>query len=161
MLAVGGDKGLDVLDFIDRRPLDETLRGLGQTLESTIVPGDHAILRRTAIQLAEYFAGRRRAFDLPLNLRGSEFQVAAWRALMEIPYGETRSYADMARRVGSPKAVRAIGLVNGQNRIAIVLPCHRVIRSDGALSGYGGGKWRKQWLLEHEQGSLRSPAQGS
>jgi AraC family transcriptional regulator, regulatory protein of adaptative response / methylated-DNA-[protein]-cysteine methyltransferase len=157
MLAVAGDRGLEVLDFMDRRPLEDTRRELETRFDAPIVPGDHPILRRTAAQLAEYFAGRRRAFDLPVNLRGSEFQVAAWRALLEIPYGETRSYAAMARHVGSPKAVRAIGLVNSQNRIAIVVPCHRVIRSDGALSGYGGGKWRKQWLLEHEQSRIPIP----
>jgi O-6-methylguanine DNA methyltransferase len=88
---------------------------------------------------------------MPLNQRGSEFQLNAWRALCGIPYGETRSYSDMARKVGSPAAVRAIGRVNGQNRIAIIVPCHRVIRSDGTLCGYGGGRWRKQWLLEHER----------
>ena len=103
--------------------------------------------------MREYFAGTRRDFDLPLKQRGSIFQLAAWRALCEIPYGETRSYTDMARRVGSPGAVRAIGRVNGQNQIAIVVPCHRVIRADGSLCGYGRGRWRKQWLLDHEKGS--------
>jgi len=101
--------------------------------------------------MREYFAGTRRDFDITLKQRGSAFQLAAWKALCEIPYAETRSYSDMARRVGSPGAVRAIGRVNGQNQIAIVVPCHRVIRSDGSLCGYGGGKWRKQWLLDHER----------
>jgi len=116
-----------------------------------IVPGEHPILTKTAEQLRQYFAGTRRDFDLPLTQRGSAFQLAAWQALCEIPYGETRSYTDMARRVGSPGAVRAIGRVNGQNQIAIVVPCHRVIRADGSLCGYGGGRWRKQWLLDHEK----------
>jgi AraC family transcriptional regulator, regulatory protein of adaptative response / methylated-DNA-[protein]-cysteine methyltransferase len=151
MLAIAGDEGLELLEFVDRRALETELRALRSKLSSAIVPGEHPILARTATQLREYFAGTRRDFDLPLKQRGSAFQMAAWQALCEIPYGETRSYTDMARRVGSPGAVRAIGRVNGQNQIAIVVPCHRVIRADGTLCGYGGGKWRKQWLLEHEQ----------
>ncbi len=150
MLAIAGDNGLELLEFVDRRALEAELREIGRSL-GAVVPGDHPILRETADQMREYFAGTRRVFDIPLNMRGSTFQLAAWRALCEIPYGETRSYADMARRVGSKDAVRAIGRVNGQNRIAIVVPCHRVIRSDGSLCGYGGGRWRKQWLLDHER----------
>jgi AraC family transcriptional regulator of adaptative response/methylated-DNA-[protein]-cysteine methyltransferase len=155
MLAVAGDEGLELLEFVDRRALETELRALRDKLGTAIVPGEHPILRKTAEQMREYFAGARRDFDLPINQRGSRFQLAAWNALREIPYGETRSYSDMARRVGSPGAVRAIGRVNGQNQIAIVVPCHRVIRSDGALCGYGGGKWRKQWLLDHERNHRR------
>jgi len=161
MLAIAGDQGLELLEFVDRRALETELRALRAKLGSSsrsaragqaaIVPGEHPILRQTAQQMREYFAGTRRDFDIPLKQRGSAFQIAAWNALCEIPYGETRSYTDMARRVGSPGAVRAIGRVNGRNQIAIVVPCHRVIRADGTLCGYGGGRWRKQWLLEHEQ----------
>jgi AraC family transcriptional regulator of adaptative response/methylated-DNA-[protein]-cysteine methyltransferase len=161
MLAIAGDAGLELLEFVDRRALETELRELRASTRfarsaqvAAIVPGDHPILKQTADQLGEYFAGTRREFDLPLNQRGSAFQLAAWRALREIPYGETRSYTDMARRVGSPGAVRAIGRVNGQNQIAIVVPCHRVIRADGSLCGYGGGRWRKQWLLDHEKKAL-------
>jgi len=153
MLAVAGDEGLELLEFVDRRALETELRALRARLGSTIVPGEHLILKRTAEQMREYFAGTRREFDIPLKQRGSAFQLAAWNALREIPYGETRSYSDMARRVGSPGAVRAIGRVNGQNQVAVIVPCHRVIRSDGSLCGYGGGKWRKQWLLDHERGA--------
>jgi AraC family transcriptional regulator of adaptative response/methylated-DNA-[protein]-cysteine methyltransferase len=153
MLAIAGDDGLELLEFVDRRALETELKKLRATLDAAIVPGDHAILRQTARELREYFAGKRRTFDVPLTQRGSTFQLAAWKALREIPYGETRSYTDMARRVGSPAAVRAIGRVNGQNQLAIIVPCHRVIRADGSLCGYGGGIWRKQWLLEHEQES--------
>jgi AraC family transcriptional regulator of adaptative response/methylated-DNA-[protein]-cysteine methyltransferase len=156
MLAIAGDEGLELLEFVDRRALETELRALRAKLGSVIVPGDHPVLSRTAMQMREYFAGTRREFDIPLKQRGSAFQLAAWHALGEIPYGETRSYTDMARRVGSPGAVRAIGRVNGQNQIAIVVPCHRVIRADGTLCGYGGGKWRKQWLLEHEQNVARA-----
>jgi AraC family transcriptional regulator of adaptative response/methylated-DNA-[protein]-cysteine methyltransferase len=152
MLAIAGDEGLELLEFVDRRALETELRALRGKLGSAIVPGDHPILRRTANQLREYFAGTRRTFDIPLKQRGSPFQLAAWQALCDIPFGETRSYTDMARRVGSPGAVRAIGRVNGQNQIAIVVPCHRVIRADGSLCGYGGGRWRKQWLIDHEKG---------
>ena len=153
MLAIAGDAGLELLEFVDRRALETELRDLRRTLkDAVIVPGDHTILTQTARELREYFAGARTAFEIPLKTHGSPFQLAAWRALCEIPYGETRSYSEMARRVGSAGAVRAIGRVNGQNRIAIVIPCHRVIRADGSLCGYGGGKWRKQWLLDHERG---------
>ena len=103
-----------------------------------------------ARQLGEYFAGRRRRFDLRLDLRGTAFQKRCWRELLKIPYGETRSYADIARAIGNPGAVRAVGLANGQNPIAIIVPCHRVIGSDGSLTGYGGGLETKRKLLELE-----------
>lgn len=102
-------------------------------------------------QLDEYFAGTRRTFDLRLDLRGTEFQVSAWRALARVPYGRTASYADQARRIGNPRAVRAVGSANGRNPVAVVLPCHRIISSDGSLGGYTGGLKVKKWLLEHEQ----------
>ncbi|HYL11418.1 MAG TPA: methylated-DNA--[protein]-cysteine S-methyltransferase [Terriglobales bacterium] len=101
-------------------------------------------------QLKEYFAGRRREFTFPLDLRGTPFQLQCWRALLEIPYGETRTYADMARAVGRPQAYRAVGMANNRNPIAIVVPCHRVIASDGTLCGYGGGLDVKRKLLELE-----------
>jgi AraC family transcriptional regulator, regulatory protein of adaptative response / methylated-DNA-[protein]-cysteine methyltransferase len=153
MLAVANDAGVALLEFVDRRALETELQEVRRDWRVAVVPGEHPVLTATREQLREYFAGTRTEFDLPLEMRGSPFQLKAWRALREIPYAETRSYADMARRVGSPAAVRAIGRVNGQNRIAIVVPCHRVIRSDGSLCGYGGGRWRKQWLLEHERRS--------
>jgi len=101
-------------------------------------------------QLEEYFAGKRRDFDLPLRLNGTEFQQRVWRALTEIPYGETWSYGELATRIGNPNASRAVGLANGRNPISILVPCHRVIGADGSLTGYGGGLQRKQWLLAHE-----------
>jgi AraC family transcriptional regulator, regulatory protein of adaptative response / methylated-DNA-[protein]-cysteine methyltransferase len=151
MLAIAGDRGLELLEFVDRRALETELRDLRRSLGIAIVPGDHPVLGQTRDELSEYFAGKRREFTIPLRLQGSDFQLKAWHALCRIPYGETRSYSDMAKTVGSAAAVRAIGRVNGQNRIAIVVPCHRVIRSDGTLCGYGGGRWRKQWLLDHEK----------
>jgi methylated-DNA-[protein]-cysteine S-methyltransferase len=108
-------------------------------------------------QLAEYFAGERTAFDLPLDPEGTEFQRDVWRALTEIPYGERSSYSDIARRIGRPEAVRAVGAANGANPIAVVIPCHRVIGRDGSLTGYGAGLPIKRWLLDFESGLRRLP----
>ncbi len=113
-------------------------------------PKDHVIFARLAEQLGEYFKGTRQQFDLPLEFVGTEFQVAAWNALLEIPFAETRSYADQATRIGRPAAVRAVGAANGKNPISIVVPCHRVIGKDGSLTGFGGGLEVKRFLLEHE-----------
>ena len=109
-------------------------------------------------QLNEYFAGARREFTVPLDLRGTEFQLQCWRALLDIPYGETRSYGDLARAIGHPHAYRAVGMSNNRNPIAIVVPCHRVIAADGSLCGYGGGLDIKRKLLDLEQAKL--PARG-
>jgi methylated-DNA-[protein]-cysteine S-methyltransferase len=111
---------------------------------------EHPLLRETARQLEAYFARDLREFDLPLILRGTPFQVRAWRALQQIPYGTTRSYAEQARAIGAPAAVRAVGSANGRNPIPIVVPCHRVIGSNGKLTGFGGGLPLKRWLLELE-----------
>lgn len=108
------------------------------------------VLERAATQLREYFAGTRETFDLELQPRGTEFQRAVWSALGEIPFGQTVSYAHIAKRIGRPSAVRAVGAANGQNPIALIIPCHRVVGSDGSLTGYGGGLPRKKWLLAHE-----------
>lgn len=115
--------------------------------------GSNALTERTAEQLQEYMAGERNVFDLPVFWRGTPFQQQAWRALCEIPYGETRSYAEQAQRIGKPKAVRAIGRTNGLNPLAIIVPCHRVIAKSGKLTGYAGGLEVKRYLLELEQGS--------
>jgi methylated-DNA-[protein]-cysteine S-methyltransferase len=106
-------------------------------------------------QLEEYFSGQRQAFSLPLDLRGTEFQLKCWRALLDIPYGETRSYRDIARAIGHPTAFRAVGMSNNRNPIAVVVPCHRVIAADGTLCGYGGGLDVKRKLLDLEQTSVR------
>ncbi len=111
------------------------------------------VIERAIGQIDEYFAGQRRTFDLPLELIGTEFQQQVWRELLAIPYGETATYQAIADRLGNPRAVRAVGAANGRNPISIVVPCHRVIGGDGRLVGYGGGLWRKEWLLRHE-GSL-------
>jgi methylated-DNA-[protein]-cysteine S-methyltransferase len=111
---------------------------------------DDRALPQARDQLGEYFAGDRRAFDLPLDARGSAFQRRVWTALTEIPYGETTSYGKLAASIGHPDAARAVGLANGQNPISIIVPCHRVIGANGSLTGYGGGLPAKQWLLAHE-----------
>lgn len=116
----------------------------------------HDSVNDAVIQLDEYFAGSRRDFELPLDLQGTEFQVAAWNALAEIPYGRTASYGQQAASIGRPKAVRAIGGANGRNPVAIVLPCHRIVGADGSLTGFGGGIAVKKWLLDHEQSILHS-----
>jgi methylated-DNA-[protein]-cysteine S-methyltransferase len=111
---------------------------------------DDAWFTPIAAQLDAYFAGERARFDVPLNAVGTDFQRRVWAALLEIPYGETISYGELARRIGNPNASRAVGLANGRNPISIIVPCHRVIGAKGDLTGYGGGLERKVWLLEHE-----------
>jgi len=114
------------------------------------------IIKETAKQLAEYLAGKRKAFDLPLKLKGTSFQMQVWQALTTIPYGETRSYRQIAEQIGNPKACRAVGLANNRNPIPIIIPCHRVIGTNGKLVGYGGGLEIKKRLLELEAGLLSS-----
>lgn len=120
-------------------------------LGSVLADGEDALLDAAQRQLQEYFEGARRAFDLPLDFRGTAFQREVWAALCAIPYGETRSYADIARAIGRPAAVRAVGAANGRNPISIVAPCHRVIGSNGALTGFAGGLAAKTYLLELER----------
>ena len=120
---------------------------------------DTNFTREAREQLLQYFAGERKTFDLRLNPAGTEFQVQTWNMLAQIPFGETWSYGQLANKIGSPKAVRAVGAANGRNPIPIILPCHRVIGSDGTLTGFGGGLPVKQWLLEHE--GVRSVVQAS
>ncbi|MRG90357.1 methylated-DNA--[protein]-cysteine S-methyltransferase [Polyangium spumosum] len=112
---------------------------------------EHPVLREATRQLDAYFEGRRDSFVLPLDLRGSPFQREVWAALLTIPFGETRSYAELARALGRPQAARAVGAANAKNPISIIVPCHRVIAGDGALTGYAGGVAAKRWLLSHEQ----------
>ena len=109
------------------------------------------LLVLTREQLGAWFLGQRRDFDLPLRPRGSPFQLTVWQELMRIPYGETRTYGEIARSLGRPEASRAVGAANGRNPLSIVVPCHRVVGADGSLTGYGGGLKRKRWLLEHER----------
>jgi methylated-DNA-[protein]-cysteine S-methyltransferase len=109
-----------------------------------------AVLQEAVIQLSEYFQGNRTHFDFKLNPKGTDFQQKVWQALLEIPYGTTCSYMDLSKKLGDVKAIRAVASANGKNPLWIVVPCHRVIGTDGSLTGYAGGLWRKKWLLEHE-----------
>ncbi len=151
MLALADEQGLRLLEFVDRRGLEREISLLRRRLKCAVVPGNNATLDATATQLAAYFADPTSAFSLPLAPVGSEFQQKVWAELQRIPVGRTRSYLEMAGRVGVPQAARAIGRANGSNMIALVIPCHRVIAADGGLSGYAGGVWRKQRLLDHER----------
>lgn len=110
-----------------------------------------AVLEAALKQLDEYFQGKRKTFDLKLKLNGTEFQQRVWKQLMEVPYGETANYGQIAKAVGNEKASRAVGGANNKNRIPIVIPCHRIIGSNGSMVGYAGGLWRKEWLLQHER----------
>jgi AraC family transcriptional regulator, regulatory protein of adaptative response / methylated-DNA-[protein]-cysteine methyltransferase len=150
LIAGATPEAVCLLEFPDRRMIDTQLATVRQRYTLPLVPGESALLESLRTQLAEYFAGARRVFDLPLDYRGTPFQRRVWDALLQIPYGETRSYSQLAGAIGEPGAARAAGHANGQNRIAIVIPCHRVIAADGGLGGYGGGLWRKLRLLEVE-----------
>ena len=112
-------------------------------------------LDRAAKQIAEYFEGKRRVFDVPISYQGTNFQERVWGRLLRVPFGKTASYQDIARGVGNPLAVRAVGAANGKNPISLIVPCHRIIGSNGRLVGYGGGLWRKEWLLKHEDCQFR------
>ncbi|ONI90422.1 cysteine methyltransferase [Saccharothrix sp. ALI-22-I] len=121
--------------------------------DETFGPEDPSLFGDVIAQLSEYFDGGRKAFDLPLDLIGTPFQRTVWQELLEIPYGETVSYGELAQRLGRPSAARAVGLANGRNPISIIVPCHRVVGASGDLTGYGGGLARKRHLLDFEQGS--------
>jgi AraC family transcriptional regulator, regulatory protein of adaptative response / methylated-DNA-[protein]-cysteine methyltransferase len=156
MLAIADDEGLRLLEFVDRRAMERELSILRRRLQTNVVPGEHQHLAAVRGQLKNYFSGKTLDFDVPLAPVGSEFQLRAWKILRSIPVGETRSYSWMAEQLGDVKMRRAVGRANGDNMICIIIPCHRVIRADGSLCGYGGGLWRKKWLLEHERRYGRS-----
>lgn len=154
MVAGAADDGICLLEFSDRPLLPKQLRRVEERIGRPAA-ATHPHLDRLDTQLAEYFAGKRQAFDLPLMLAGTGFQERVWARLLEVPYGRTISYDELARRAGSPGGSRAAGRANGDNRIAIVVPCHRVIRANGDLGGYGGGLRRKRFLLDLEAGGLQ------
>jgi O-6-methylguanine DNA methyltransferase len=159
LFLAASPKGLVALEFDARLPGQQTIRPNPRDLRRENLKHEKTGfefedsrrgMRAFARELEEYFEGKRREFSFPLDLRGTDFQIACWRALLEIPYGETRTYADIARAVDKPNAFRAVGMANNRNPIAIVVPCHRVIASDGTLCGYGGGLDVKRKLLELE-----------
>ena len=153
LLAGATDEGICLLEFADRRMIEAQCKTLRQRLgAAAVVPGENAPLAQLRGELADYFAGKRNHFTVPLIAPGTEFQERVWAALQTIPHGQTWSYQALANAIGDPKAVRAVARANGMNRLAILIPCHRVINSGGALGGYGGGLWRKQRLLALERG---------
>lgn len=152
MLAVASDRGLAMLEFVDRRAIEAQVATLRRRFGTHVVPGEHPLLAQVERELVRYFAGQAFTFAVPLADPGTPFQRQVWEALRQIPPGQTRSYAQLARALGRPTAARAVARANGDNRIAIIIPCHRVIGSDGSPTGYAGGIWRKEWLLRHERG---------
>jgi AraC family transcriptional regulator of adaptative response/methylated-DNA-[protein]-cysteine methyltransferase len=150
MLAAASESHLMMFEFAHRRLVDTQIERVRALAGCALEPGDSPIFTRLRTQLDEYFAGTRRDFDVPLDARGTPFQMRVWNALRQIPCGTTTSYGRIAKAIGQPTAVRAVARANGDNRIAILIPCHRVIGADGQLVGYGGGLWRKKKLLDLE-----------
>jgi AraC family transcriptional regulator of adaptative response/methylated-DNA-[protein]-cysteine methyltransferase len=154
MLAAARNDALCLLEFIDRRMLETQLARLGTRLGGTPVPAPNDVLEQTRMEVDAYFSGSLREFTVPLGPAGTDFQQRVWGVLREIPYGTTRSYGEQAIAIGRPTATRAVARANGDNPIAIIVPCHRVVGADGRLTGYGGGLWRKQRLLDLERGGV-------
>lgn len=155
-LAGATDRGIALFEFADRRMLRRNVAAVTRRLRGPMLPGPSPHLDRLAAEVEAYFAGKRREFEVPLDPQGTPFEREVWAELCRIPYGATRSYAEVAGAIGRPTATRAVARANGANRIAILIPCHRVIGADGTLTGYGGGLWRKRLLLDLEQ-SARLP----
>jgi AraC family transcriptional regulator, regulatory protein of adaptative response / methylated-DNA-[protein]-cysteine methyltransferase len=151
MFACANKSGVCLLEFTDRKMLESEFKDLSTRLNATILQGKNSYFDQLKRELKEYFNGERKEFTVPLYTPGSEFQFKVWDQLKTIPYGETRSYKEQATSIGKPEAVRAVANANGMNRVAILIPCHRVIGSDGKLTGYGGGVWRKKYLLDLEK----------
>jgi AraC family transcriptional regulator of adaptative response/methylated-DNA-[protein]-cysteine methyltransferase len=151
MVAGSTDEGICLLEFIDRRMLPTEYKDLTRLLGTIIGKGENIHLESLRNQLDEYFNGKLKEFTIPLVTPGTDFQQAVWKELLEIPYGTTRSYQEQANALRRSDSVRAVANANGMNRISIIIPCHRVIGSDGRLTGYGGGLKRKRWLLDHEK----------
>jgi len=150
MIACATNRGICLLEFTDRKMLETELKAIAKILNSTIVQGNNKHFDTLETQLQEYFSGKRKEFSVPLDAQGTDFQHKVWAALQLIPFGQTKSYKEQAIAIGSPQSVRAVANANGMNRISILIPCHRVIGSDGQLTGFGGGLWRKHYLLELE-----------
>ena len=154
------DKGICLFDFQYRKSIDTIMNRIETRSGDKFVEGEHEYFKLLEQQVNEYFAGTRKTFDLPLNMVGTAFQISVWQGLLSIPYGETRSYKQQSISLGNEKAIRAVAGANGDNGIAIIIPCHRVIGENGSLTGYGGGLHRKKWLLEHERKFSGKTGQG-
>ncbi len=151
MVACATDKGVCLLEFSDRKGLETELKQLAQYHNANIVQGQNKYFKQLKEELDAYFEGRLKEFKVPLDISGTDFQKQVWQALVEIPYGTTSSYLRQAEVLGKPSSVRAVANANGMNKIAIIIPCHRVVGSDGSLTGYAGGLWRKQKLIDLEK----------
>jgi AraC family transcriptional regulator of adaptative response/methylated-DNA-[protein]-cysteine methyltransferase len=152
MVAIADSRSVYLLQFADCPELPKLITWLEKRTGLAVVPGRTPAIDSLEKELVLYFAGKRATFSTPVALLGTPFQLRVWKALQEIPSQDTRSYAEIAKKVGHPTAYRAVGGAIGDNRILIIVPCHRVIESSGGLGGYGGGKERKRWLLNHEAG---------
>lgn len=150
MTAIANESGLVLCEFGDRRMLPGQLERVHELFGELPRSGRSEFLDQTRAELDEYFAGAREKFTIPLVIAGTPFQKSVWHELLRIPFGKTVSYDQIGSRIGRPGAARAVGRANGDNRMAIIIPCHRVIGSNGSLVGYGGGQPRKRWLLDHE-----------
>lgn len=150
LIAVASDKGICLLEYSDTGRVEQQLARLEKYHAATVVQGNSAFFVLLYQQLDAYFAGTLTDFTLPLDIRGTPFQMQVWDALLTIPYGETRSYQQQAEAINNPKAVRAVANANRNNRVSIIIPCHRVIGKNGTMTGYGGGIWRKEYLLALE-----------
>lgn len=154
MIACAVDEGICLLEFTDRKNIEKQFKSLSKALNAEIIEKEHKHFKQLDNELNEYFEGKRSSFEVPLFIKGTEFQEKVWQLLREIPMGEIRTYKQQSEKLGNLKAIRAVGTANGINKIAILIPCHRVIGSNGELVGYAGGIWRKQKLLELEKAIL-------
>lgn len=150
MFVCATERGICLLEFVDRRMLETEFSDLQRLLKARIMAGENRHTRQMEAEMGEYFAGTRQQFNVTLDMPGSEFQRTVWEALQAVPFGETSHYQALAKQIDKPAAVRAVAGANGANRVAIVIPCHRIIGKDGSLTGYGGGIARKAWLIAHE-----------
>lgn len=150
MIACANEQGICLLEFEDRKELGDELKLLPTLFQTHLKEGITTSLEQLKAELDEYFSGERSVFSVPLIFKGTPFQQAVWQALLHIPYGQTRTYKEQATVLNKPEAIRAVGTANGRNKIAILVPCHRVIGSNGSLTGYAGGLWRKEYLLKLE-----------
>jgi AraC family transcriptional regulator of adaptative response/methylated-DNA-[protein]-cysteine methyltransferase len=155
MVACAVEQGVCLLEFAERPTLEKQFTVLKKLFSAEIIEGESSHFKILRQQLKEYFEGKRKVFSVPLVTPGTEFQQAVWKELQNIPFGTTRSYKQQAIALNNPEAIRAVASANGMNRIAIIIPCHRIIGNDGSLTGYAGGLWRKQWLLDFERGTQR------
>lgn len=154
MIVIGDDSHIHLLEFTNRKGLEREIQWLMKSAQATIIPGMTEPIHHIDNELQQYFVGELKQFKTPIQLHGTPFQQKVWETLRTIPFGETRSYADIATTIGKPTAYRAVAQANGANPLALIVPCHRVIASDGKLAGYGGGVVRKKWLIQHEKRGL-------